>query len=128
MSSSVLDASALLALFYREPGHGLVETAVTTGASISTINLSEVIARLVTDGLAQSRIRREMEAMGLQVIEFDLEQAYLAASLRPRTRQAGLSLGDRACLALAQRLSLPALIADRAWEALSLDVTVQLIR
>ena len=63
----------------------------------------------------------------LNIIDFDVNLAYLVGSLRPLTKGAGLSLGDRACLALAQRLGLPALTTDRAWKDLSLDIEVRVI-
>ena len=66
--------------------------------------------------------------MGLRILPFTPEDAELTAGLWSTSRQAGLSLGDRACLSLAQRLSLPALTADRSWAALELEVEVRLIR
>ncbi len=64
----------------------------------------------------------------LDVVDFDIKHAYRAGMLRPLTRHAGLSLGDRTCLALALQLNLPALTTDRAWEDILLNVTVQVIR
>lgn len=129
MSSWVLDASALMALVYGEPGLDSVAAAVMTGAAISTVNLSEVIAKLADRGAPEREIRDTIETIGLDITEFDAADALAAGLLRPATRTAGLSLGDRACLALAQLRGAPVLTADRAWAAIDLDgVEIQLIR
>ncbi len=74
-------------------------------------------------------LREDMEALGLLIVPFGFEDAERAAALWSKTTQAGLSLGDRACLALASRLSLPVLTADRAWSSLQdLDISVRVIR
>jgi PIN domain nuclease of toxin-antitoxin system len=130
----VLDASALLALLNSEPGADLVAAALS-GATISAVNLSEVVAKLAEAEMAEEAIREAVQGLPMEVVSFDREQAYEAGllrpsaeGLRPLTRGAGLSLGDRACLALARRLALPALTADRRWEGLGVGVAVQVIR
>jgi len=123
----VLDASALLALLNSEPGADLVAAALS-GATISTVNLSEVVAKLAEAEMAEEAIREAVQGLPMEVMTFDREQAYQAGLLRPFTRGVGLSLGDRACLALARGLGLPALTADRRWEALEVGVVVQVIR
>ncbi|MYA20287.1 MAG: type II toxin-antitoxin system VapC family toxin [Chloroflexi bacterium] len=129
MSSWVLDASALMALLYAEPGLDRVVAAVGAGAAVSTVNLSEVIAKLADRGAPEREIRDTIETIGLDITEFDADDALAAGLLRPATRAAGLSLGDRACLALAQLSGAPVLTADRAWAAIELDgVEVQFIR
>lgn len=129
MSRWVLDASALMALLYGEPGLERVAAAVATGAAISTVNLSEVIAKLADRGAPEREIRYTIETIELDITEFDANDALAAGLLRPSTRTAGLSLGDRACLALAQQSGAPVLTADRAWAAIDLDgVEVQFIR
>ena len=105
-----------------------MDAALDASAAISTVNLSEVVARLAADGLPVEQVRAGIESWRLDIVEFDAELALEAGMLQPTTRRAGLSLGDRACLALARRLNLPALTADRAWANLPLGVTVQLIR
>lgn len=97
-------------------------------ATISTVNLSEVVARLTELGWEKSAIRRDIIPMALDAVSFDSDLAYQTGLLRPLTRPAGLSFGDRACLALAQRLGLPAVTADRSWTTLRLPITVQVIR
>ncbi len=126
MSSIVLDASALLALLNQEPGSDVVANLIAE-AAISTVNLAEVVAKLSEAGLPQTAIETALEGLGFNVIPFDLQQAIAAGLLRPQTKALGLSLGDRACLALAQHLDIPALTADQAWANLSLQIEVQII-
>lgn len=129
MSSCVLDASALLALLQQEPGQAVVADLLhEPGACVSAVNLSEVVARLADKAWSPEEIRRRIGGLAFESVPFDAASAYSAGLLRPFTRQAGLSFGDRACLALAQRLGLPAVTADRSWTALQLPVTVQPIR
>ena len=128
MSSYVLDASALMALFHHEPGSDKVAQAIEDGAAISTVNLAEVASKLSDLGTPEGRIRDAINVLGLTIVGFDTAFAYSVGLLRPLTRHAGLSLGDQACLALAQHLNLPALTADRAWEDLSLGIVVEVIR
>jgi ribonuclease VapC len=131
--STVLDASALLAYLRDEPGAEVVADAIAEGAAISTVNLAEVLSRVAERDGDPSRLVGEMTDRGLlggavSVESFTDEDAIEVARLRPRTRAQGLSLGDRACLALARRLGLPALTADTAWSRLGLEVTLQQIR
>jgi PIN domain nuclease of toxin-antitoxin system len=127
MSSYVLDASALLALLNGEPGSEQV-AAVLTEAVISSVNLSEVIARLADAGRSRTEISEFLEALELEVASFDTEMAYRAGMLRPLTRHLGLSLGDRTCLALGEFLRLPVMTADRAWGELDIEIEVQIVR
>ncbi|SOE00420.1 type II toxin-antitoxin system VapC family toxin [Caenispirillum bisanense] len=123
MSDVVLDASALLALLDREPGYEAV-AAVMPGALLSTVNLSEVLGKLVDRGVPVAVAARVAEAVGATVVDLDTETAVEAAALRQATRGAGLSLGDRACLALARQRGLPALTTDAAWERVASAVGV----
>jgi ribonuclease VapC len=128
MSRGVLDASALLALLNGEPGSEQVANVIVDGAVISTVNLAEVVTKLTEIGMSEVLIHDVLDLLGLEIVDLDFKQAYQVGLLRPLTRHAGLSLGDRACLALAQQLSLPALTTDRIWESLTIDVKVQVIR
>ena len=128
MQSCVLDASALLALLNQEPGSEYVAAGIANGAAMSTVNLSEVVAKLSDIGIPEEVIREAISVLGIAIVDFDTALAYDVGLLRPLTRQAGLSLGDRACLALARRLDLPAVTTDRVWENLSLGVVMKLIR
>ena len=93
-----------------------------------SVNPAEAITSMVNRGMSEADIRRLLAAMSLDVLPFDEELAYRAGLLRSATRSAGLSLGDRACLALAERLGGPALTADRAWGTLQLSIRVEVIR
>ena len=127
MSDVVLDASALLAVLREEPGAERVGTRLE-GARIGAVNLSEVVAKLIEDGVPEADIRRAIGRLELDVQAFDVEHAYAAGVLRQATRALGLSFGDRACLALAQRLGARALTADRSWARLDVGVAIEVIR
>ena len=127
MSRIVVDASAVLALLNAEPGATVVEARLA-GALISAVNLAEVHAKLADYGMADAEIRSAVDALALETIAFDVAMAHRAGQLRPATRALGLSLGDRACLALAQVANLPVLTADRAWAALDIGVRIETIR
>ena len=128
MSEAVLDASALLALLGSEPGGEVVAQALARGTAMSVVNLAEVVAKLAESGMPEEAIHATLDPLGLTLIDFDSNAAFQTGLLCPLTRSAGLSLGDRTCLALAQRLALPILTADRAWASLSLGRTIILIR
>lgn len=128
MDSEILDASALLALLNQEAGSASVASAVASGALISTVNVSEVVARLSEAGMPEDAIRRAIDDLALSIVDFDREQADRAGLLRRSTRALGLSLGDRACLALALTLGLPVMTADRTWASLSLGIRIDIIR
>ncbi len=123
----VLDASALIAALEEEPGGESVEPLMRA-AMITTVNLCEVLQRAALRGVNAEAEQRDLLELGIDVVSFDPGLATAAAELLPLTRSAGLSLADRSCLALAQRLGLPALTADRAWGDLLIDVEVRLIR
>jgi PIN domain nuclease of toxin-antitoxin system len=124
---SVLDASALITLLFQEPGATSVADAIAEGAAASTVNLSEVAAVLVRRERDADRIMRDVTAQ-VTVEPFTMEDALAAAALCAPTRAIGLSLGDRACLALAQRLGVPALTADREWDTVNVGIAIQLVR
>ena len=127
-SSYVLDASALLALLHRELGSEVVEASVAVSV-ISSVNWAEVLQKIIARGDREpSEVVDELGFLGLAVIPFTADDAEGAAQLWFVGRQIGLSLGDRACLSLAQRLGLPALTGDRRWATLDLDIEVRLIR
>ncbi len=123
----VLDASALLALLNREPGADRV-AAVMAGARISAVNLIEVISKLIDKELDGPTVVAGLSELDIVVVDMDRPQAERAGLLRRETRAIGLSLGDRACLALAQESGSIALTGDRAWAALTLGIEVELIR
>ena len=127
MSDYVLDASALLALLNAEDGAELVGDLLPD-AVVSAVNLAEVVARLTEIGMPQGEIREALALLGLQVVPFDEAQGYLAGLFYPQGKRIGLSLGDRACLALAQAMEATAVTADQAWGGLDIGVEIQLIR
>jgi PIN domain nuclease of toxin-antitoxin system len=124
----VLDASALLALLLVEPGSDIVRAELPM-AEMSTVNLSEVVARLVRDH-PEDVVRAAIGRLDLRLRDLDDWLATEAGILARLTHSAGLSLGDRCCLALAKRLRVPALTADRAWVDMAdaVGVEVRLIR
>lgn len=125
--TAVLDSSAILAVILAETGADAVLDSKASLAA-STVNISEVRSKLVDLGYARESIDLALERFGLREIAFDAEQAAEAGELRRTTRKAGLSLGDRACLALAMNLGAPAMTADRNWTTVEVPVTVELIR
>lgn len=129
VSKVVLDASALLALMNAEPGadrviHALLESECV----LLSVNLTEVLTRLIDRGASAQEAADRIQTTGLTIVAFDQTLAVAAAKLRTATRPQGLSLGDRACLALAQQLGTPALTADRAWRGLDLGIEIEMIR
>jgi PIN domain nuclease of toxin-antitoxin system len=127
MAEAVLDASALLAFLRNEPGADKV-AAVLTRCCISAVNLAETISKMVEHGKPLDQVSYQIDRLQIPEIPFDGAQARTVASLRPTTRAAGLSLGDRACLALALQTSLPALTAERNWHQCGVNVQIVRIR
>lgn len=127
MSRVMLDASALLAYLLREPG-GEAVPAASGDAAISAVSYSEVIAALSMRGVPASVIRKQLSRIALDVVDFGQESAEAAGQLIEKTRRFGLSLGDRACLAEASRLRIPALTADPAWKGVDVGVPIEFIR
>ena len=129
----VLDSSALLAYLLDEPGADLVEQVLFQPLAISAVNWAEVLSKLADIGEDPHLEARQMLAHGvlakaLVVVPLDDAVARDVAHLRQSTRRAGLSLGDRACLAVGRLLDIPVLTADRAWRSLKLGVKIQAIR
>jgi PIN domain nuclease of toxin-antitoxin system len=123
----VFDASALLALMRGERGADVV-AAHLGRAAMSSVNVAEVYGRLLREAFTPDEFRRYIEALDFEAYDFTVEQAFVAGRMEPSTRPLGLSLGDRACLALALHLGVPALSGDRRWEKLAVGVDVSLFR
>jgi PIN domain nuclease of toxin-antitoxin system len=124
---AVLDASALVALLWEEPGSDAVEPLLDV-ATISAVNVAEVLQRYRSVGVSTAGKRDSIEELGVMIEPFTGPDADESAALWASTRSAGLSLADRACLALARRLDVPAHTADRAWAGIEVGVDVVLIR
>ena len=123
----VADASAILAALKSERFDN-IDPRHLIHASISAVNVCEVRTKLHDDGLNEAQASAAVSAMDLRVVPFDETQARLAARLRATTRRAGLSLGDRVCLALGEQLGYRVVTADRVWGDLDLGVEVVVIR
>jgi len=125
----VLDTSALLASMYEETGKNRVdEVLLNEPCLIAAANLAEFAAKCADGGMARAEIETVIQGFDAEVIGMDKNQAMENGLLRPLTRHAGLSLGDRACLALASTRQATALTADRIWSELNLGITVECIR
>ena len=127
MIEGVLDSSALLAWFRAEPGGEEVRKVIGR-AAISSVNLAEVVTKLIEFGHDRDEAVEVVRDFPCEVIAFDTEMALLTGALRAETKRHGLSLGDRACLALAMRERCPALTTDRAWAQLEVGVEIRMLR
>lgn len=127
MAEAVLDASAVIAHLRDEAGADDVAELLSQSL-LSAVNLSEVVKSLADLGMADTAISQVIGLLPCRIVAFDGDLAMRAGWLRRETRTLGLSLGDRACLALAEREGLPAVTADRVWSRLDLSVEVRLIR
>jgi ribonuclease VapC len=124
VSNAVLDSSAVLAVILEEPGAERVEIHLP-GGMVSAVNLGEVVAKLRDLGMPAQTVEAILDGLQIDIRPHDRNDALSAGFLRPATRAAGLSLGDRACLALAASLGLPAITADRSWQSIAADVGVE---
>ncbi len=128
MNSIVMDASAILAVLNREPGADKLTPQLLSEAVASTVNLAEVHGKLVDQGISPDQAWEAALSSTQEAIAFTAEQAKTAGSLIAQTRPLGLSLGDRACLALALSLNAPVYTADRSWKNLKVGVRIHVIR
>lgn len=127
MSKVVLDTSAFLAMANREPGADMV-TSLLQESVMSAVNATEVLQKLVQKGMSLDNAEDYLRRFVAEIKTYTLVQATMAASLAPRTQKYGLSLGDRACVALGKTLNIPVVTADQTWKQLDVGVTVELIR
>ena len=126
-SQSVLDSSAILAVIFAEPGADKVADK-TRGALLSTVNLVEVQTRLILRGSDPDFAWRGIQKLNYEICPLDEEQARIAGEMIGKTKPLGLSLGDRACLALAIQRKGKVYTTDRAWTSLSLGIEIEVIR
>lgn len=125
--AGVLDASAVLAVYLDEPGADVAAT-IMAGSLLSAVNYTEVVGRALDRGRSFDHVLRALTQMAFVVVAHDLPLARRAGEFRSATRLYGLSVGDRACLALAEREGLPAYTTDRTWANLDLGIDIRLIR
>jgi PIN domain nuclease of toxin-antitoxin system len=123
----VLDASVVLAVLFEEP-IGSLELGDLMDGQLSSVNYSEILARCMDRGMDADLAERQIARLNIAIVPFDAGNARQAAQLRGGTRHRGLSLGDRACLALAMETGFPVLTADRQWQGLDVGVDIRLIR
>ena len=129
MSEVVLDASALLALLRDEPGADKVADAIAD-ARMSSVNFAEVVSHFIHAGMPAGEVDAMLKPLPMAIVDADHGLATTAGRLRAATAEAGLSLGDRFCFALARRDGLPALTADKQWRTVAdaAGVSVAVIR
>jgi ribonuclease VapC len=128
MNKIVLDASAVLAVLNCEPGADKLTAEMLSSATSSTVSLAEVQGKLVSLGLAPTEAWEATLSPIRKATDFTAEHAEAAGNLISKTRALGLSLGDRACLALGMALKAPVYTADRSWKKLKLGVKIRVIR
>ena len=126
MTKFILDASALMAMLREEPGAKKVADAIA-GARMSVFNYAEVVSYFIHAGMDQHVIDAMLDPLPIELVPADKDLARLAGHLRAPTAEAGLSLGDRFCLALAKRKGLPAWTADKGWKRIAAAAGVEVV-
>ena len=127
MSDVILDASAIIAVFKGEPGAERVEE-VAQAARLSALTIAEIATWLTMNDVPADRAYIAMNQFRLTVEPFHHARALAAGFLAARTKHRGLSLADRACLALAVELKMPVMTGDRAWRDIDLGVEIRFFR
>jgi PIN domain nuclease of toxin-antitoxin system len=127
MTKIVFDSSAILALLKMESGHEIVSKNLEQ-AVVSSVNFCEVVSFLSKKTQKQDEMIKFLTETFDCIEDFNIEQAIIAGSFISVTKDYGLSLGDRACLALAKYKNIPVLTADKAWTKLNLGIKIKLIR
>ena len=127
MTGMVLDTSAIMAFLRDDVGADTVASMLEDRAIVSTVNVQELIASLVSKGMAPEDARLAVRSLNLEGRDLTWDLAERAAELVEWTKPFGLSLGDRSCLALARRLDMPAVTADRIWSNVAESIGVEVI-
>ncbi len=131
---NIVDASAALAYLQGESGSNVMDDALDQCPSwISAVNYCEIVSKLLEKGMPPPEARMVMQDFGADIIDFNQELASRAAALRNPTRAIDASLGDRACLALAQHATEKAIVpvvytAEQSWSKLKWPFKIILIR
>ncbi|HEV2104029.1 MAG TPA: type II toxin-antitoxin system VapC family toxin [Candidatus Acidoferrum sp.] len=128
MNRVVLDASALLAILNQEPGAETFTPELLSGAIMSAVNLAEVHGKLVGRGVPPDGAWDAVVSLIREAVPFTPEHARLVGDLVAQTRPLGLSLGDRACLALGLALKAPVYTADKSWKKVKAGARIHVIR
>jgi ribonuclease VapC len=128
VSKIVLDASAMLAVLNQELGSEKMTPEILSNAAGSTVNLAEVQTKLVSRGGDPDEAWEDALSAVQEPVPFTAEQARIAGNLVTQTRLLGLSLGDRACLALGAALHAPVYTTDKSWKTLKIGVRIHVIR
>lgn len=124
---NVLDASAILALIQEEPGAEVIKPLLKQ-SMMSTVNIAETLTSLQKVDIGPEEGMEYMSLLINEIVDFDLDQAVEVATLYPKAKHKGLSLGDRACLALGKKFHATIYTADKAWENIDSELDIQLIR
>jgi PIN domain nuclease of toxin-antitoxin system len=127
MASAVLDSSAVLAVLNAEPGCDTI-IALLDDAILCSVNYAEVVSKIVERGASLGEAEAAMRLITSTVIDFDIDLARRTGALRAETMKNGLSLGDRACLSLAEREAVPAITGDRSWVDSVQGIEIRLFR
>ena len=126
MSEIVIDASALIAMLKDERGAEKVADAIAS-ARMCVVNYAEVVSHFVHAGMPEREVDAMLDPLPLKLVQVDKALAQIAGRLRKATSEAGLSLGDRFCLALALRDGLPAWTSDAAWRKIADSIKAQVV-
>ncbi len=124
----VLDASAVLAYLNQEAGSDAIEEVLASNPLMNTVNVAEVVGKLTDRGMPLNDIRDVMVSLNMLIVPFDEQMAETCGRLQAETRRFGLSLGDRACLALAVIRHCPVITCDAIWQSVPLPVAILLAR
>jgi PIN domain nuclease of toxin-antitoxin system len=127
MTIYVYDSSALLAIILGEPGADIANANIAN-AMVSSVNLAEIFSRAEDKGIPVDKTEQFLVGKGVQFVDFDAKLARTVGTLRAKSRSRGLSIGDRACIALALRERATIITADRVWAELDLPCPIELIR
>ena len=127
MSASVVDTSAIMAYLNQEAGQDVVDEWLDRGVAVSALGIQETMSNLVRTNVERSAATEAITALGLTVHDLNESLAIEAGAMISVTRSKGLSHGDRACLALAKLLGVPAVTADRPWKELADDLGVEVV-
>jgi len=129
VNKMVMDTSVLLAFLFNEKGASRVEALLNDGLGvISSVNYAELVSKLVEKGMPLTEVQQVIDSLELEFVAQNKEQAIITGELRTVSKEFGLSLGDRACIAMAKEAQLPVLTADQVWQKLDVDVAIETIR